>query len=433
MNKKQLTNSKFGKGWSIIAFSFLLYFFWIGTTIDGLNVYPSTFADMNGWDFTTLLSYATPAGILGVVGGIIGGRIVIKLGPRKLSGIALIVAGACYIIFGRSVTPVMYLVFILAFTFIANMYGMIANTTVMSNWFPRKKGIALGWSTMGAPCSSAFFVPLLSVLTHKLGIGNATTIIGSAVIVFGIIALILVKDYPEQAGAYPDNIAAGQDELKHNLALMSNYKSPFTIGKLLKDKDMWLISLGFGSMWMVTVGIMSQFINRMMSVGFNLNTALTMLTIASIIGFGGSYFWGWLDQKTSTKAASLIYSVSYIIALLLLILASSSALVYIAIIFVGLGIGGLLNLMPSMAIQVYGRYDFPAANGLIAPISTLCMEFTFLIMARLLVISGGNYTLPYIVFIGIDIVGAILLMFVTKTCKGKTDDTIIQNVGSASI
>ena len=63
-------------------------------------------------------------------------------------------------------------------------------------------------------------------------------------------------------------------------------------------------------------------------------------------------FWFWLDQKIGTKTASVIYSASYIIALLLLIFAKLPIFTYIAIVFVGLGIGGLLNLMPSMVISV---------------------------------------------------------------------------------
>ena len=43
-------------------------------------------------------------------------------------------------------------------------------------------------------------------------------------------------------------------------------------------------------------------------------------------------------------------------------------------------------------------------------------------MAILLAKSGGDYTLPYTVFIGIDVVGAILLLLVTNRCKGKVDD-----------
>jgi len=422
IDNKQLTNSKFGKwGWSMIIYTFLLYYFYAGLVVDGLNVYTTAFAGTYGMDSNTLLGFATPAGILGVIGGVICGRLVIKTGVRKLCAWSLIVVGVLYAIFGFCSTPTMYLIVLSAMSFVANAYGLIGTATLMGNWFPRKKGIALGWATMGAPLTTATFVAILSGLYGKIGISGSHVAVGIVVVILGIVSFWWVKDYPEEVGAYPDNIKEGGEQLAAQLAEMRNYKSPFTVKKLLKDKDMWLIAIGFGMLWMVTVGIVSQFIPRMISVGYAQPDALMLLTVASIVGLVGSYFWGWLDQKVGTKLASCVYSLSYIVALLLLIFAKVQILTYVAIIFVGFGIGGLLNLMPSLVIAVYGRYDFAAANSLVSPIASLLQKAAFAIMAVLLTVSGGDFTLPYAVFIGIDVVGLILLLCVTNKCKGKQD------------
>lgn len=128
--------------------------------------------------------------------------------------------------------------------------------------------------------------------------------------------------------------------------------------------------------------------------------------------------WGWLDQKVGTKKATLVYAFCYIIALLLLLLEFSGILIWIACIFAGLGIGGLLNLMPSLVISVYGRYNFTAVNRLVTTIASVVRVFAFAVIAALLQISGGSFTLPYGVFIAIDIVGIILIFCVTDQCKG---------------
>lgn len=421
MDNKQLTNSKFGKwGWSMIIYTALLYYIWAGIGTDGLNLYPGFFSGVHGWDYNLLLGYATPAGIIGVVGGVLFGRLVIKTGVRQLCSWALIVSGILYAIFGFSSSPVMYFIVLTAFTFVSQAYGLIATATLMGNWFPRKKGIALGWATMGAPLTTATFVTIMSALYGKFGSGIGSTIMGAIIVILGIISFWWIKEYPEEVGAYPDNIKEGSEQLSSQLGEMKNYTSPFTIGRLLRDKDMWLISLGFGFLWMVTVGVVSQFVPRMMSVGYSNETALLMLTIAAICGLVGSYFWGWLDQKIGTKPASVVYALSYVVSLLLLIFAKVEILTYVAIVFVGFGIGGLLNLMASMVIAVYGRYDFAAANSLVSPIASLLQKAAFAVMAVALSISGGDYTIPYIIFIVIDIIGMILLMFVSGKCKGKT-------------
>jgi len=420
MENKQLTNSKFGKwGWSMIIYTAVLYYVWAGIGTDGLNLYPGFFSAVHGWDYNLLLGFATPAGIIGVVGGILFGRMVIKTGVRKLCCVTLIISGVLYAIFGFVQTPEMYFVVLTAFTFVSQAYGLISTATLMGNWFPRKKGIALGWATMGAPLTTATFVTIMSTLYMNFGSGLGGSIMGIIIIILGIVSIFWVKEYPEEVGAYPDNIKDDSEQLSAQLQEMRTYKSPFTIRKLLKDRDMWLISIGFGMLWMVTVGVVSQFVPRMMSVGYDNGTSLMMLTIAAVFGILGSYFWGWLDQKIGTKKASCVYSAFYIIALLLLMFAKVEFLTYIAVLFVGFGIGGLLNLMASMVIAVYGRYDFMAANSLVSPIASLLQKAAFIIMAIALAQSGGDYTLPYTIFIIIDVIGMVLLLCVTNKCKGK--------------
>lgn len=426
MQSKELTNSKFGKwGWSMVIYTALLYYFWSGIGSDGLNLYPDVFAQMHGWDSNTLLGFATPAGIIAVFGGIFFGRLVIKTGIRKLSGAALILTGILYAAFGYVSSPAMYLVCLTAFVFVSMAFGLICTAALMGNWFPRKKGIALGWATMGAPICTATFVAIMSILYGTFGVSTSHVIMGCVMIVLGICSFFWVKNFPSEVGAYPDNLPDGAEAFQAQMKEMQEYKSPFTVSRLLKDKDMWLISVGFGMLWMVTVGVVSQFVPRMISVmapeigpEAAKNKALMMLTIAAVVGIAGSYFWGWLDQKVGTKLASAVYSLSYIAALLLLIFAKIEFFTYIAIIFVGLGIGGLLNLMPSLVISVYGRKDFAAANALVSPIASLIQKGAFIIMAVALSASGGDYTMPYLIFIGIDIIGLILLLMVSNECKG---------------
>ena len=420
MKNNELTNSKFGKwGWSMIIYTFLLYYFSTGLVTDGMNLYPDAFQALYGMDRNTLLGFATPAGILGVVGGIVFGRVCVKTGARKLSGWTLIITGILYAVFGFCGTPVMYLIVLAAMSFVSTAYGLICTAELMGNWFPRKKGIALGWATMGAPFCSATFVAILSILYNKMGLPMGSLAVGVAVIVLGIATFFWVHDYPEQVGAYPDNIKDSGDQMSSQ-EVLKNYKSPFTIGKLLRDKDMWLIAIGFGALWMVTAGIMSQFVPRMTSVGLG-DQAMLLLMISALVGLIGSYVWGWLDQKAGTKAASCVYALCYIVALVLMIFAEVVVFNYIAIIFVGFGIGGLLNLMPSLVISVYGRYDFTVANSLVCSVAALIQKAAFVLMAVLLKVSGGSFTLPYAVFIVIDVIGLIMLLFVTKKCKGKQD------------
>ena len=99
-------------------------------------------------------------------------------------------------------------------------------------------------------------------------------------------------------------------------------------------------------------------------------------------------------------------------ALVLLITSFNIVCVWLGCVFAGLGIGGLLNLLASMIISVFGRDGFMSANSIIYPLANVVRTLAFILMAMLLKVSGGSFTLPYVVFIVIDIIGAGLIMLI---------------------
>ena len=413
-----LTDNRFGKwGWSMIIYVMILNFFFAALTTDGQNLFPSFFAQVKGWNPNALLAVATPAGIIGIVGNFLFSRMLIKVKAKIVAGMTMIITGVCFAILGFAPNVPVYFIAMCLVCFFASGFGLSAQPLIMAHWFPKKKGIALGWSTMGAPFSSAFFVSGFSVLFGVAGLQKSFLYIGIIVVIMGIISFFWAKDYPEEVGAYPDNMIPVEGE--NQTTEEANEKSQFTLAALMKDKDMWLISIGFGFLWMALVGILSQFVPHMMSVGYEQSQALMMLTIVSIVAIPGSYFWGWLDSKIGTKKASFIFAFSYVIALICLITSVNAAVVWVGCICAGFGIGGLLNLLTSMVITVYGRKDFVFANSVIVPIASILRVLAFMVVAFLLQLSNGSYTLPYVVFIVIDIIGACMILMVTNECKGR--------------
>ena len=107
-----------------------------------------------------------------------------------------------------------------------------------------------------------------------------------------------------------------------------------------------------------------------------------------------------------------VFAFSYVAALVLLITSFNIVCVWLGCVFAGLGIGGLLNLLASMIISVFGRDGFMSANSIIYPLANVVRTLAFILMAMLLKVSGGSFTLPYVVFIVIDIIGAGLIMLI---------------------
>ena len=231
---KSLTDNRFGGwGWSMIFYTMILYFFYAAITTDGMNLIPSAFAEAHGWDANTLLSVATPAGLIGLVGGFVFGRLVIKTKPKNMSAVTLIITGILYALLGMVPSVALYTIDLMLICFFASGFGTAACPAFIANWFPRKKGIALGWATMGAPISSSAFVAGFAVLLATKGIRTAFVIFGVLAVIVGIVTFFWAKNEPADVNCLPDNMEL-DETVSTQEVVVDNEK--YSIRNILKNK-----------------------------------------------------------------------------------------------------------------------------------------------------------------------------------------------------
>jgi predicted MFS family arabinose efflux permease len=165
---------------------------------------------------------------------------------------------------------------------------------------------------------------------------------------------------------------------------------------------------------------MTQFVPRFMGAGFSQNEAMMWLTISGVLGIIGSYLWGYLDQKTTTKKTVVIYAV-YMAAMQFLnaVFFTNKPVSVALIVLIGILIGGIGNLFPSMVIQIFGRYDFAAANSVCVPILTAIRAFTFIIVASVLGATHGNFRVLCVVLGIISAAAVVLSIFLSNKTIGK--------------
>ena len=418
-NKQATTKSNFGgKGWLMIVIAGLLFYFYSGMCTDGLNTIVTNFAAAHGVDEAAILATTTPASWAGLIGSVFWAWYVTKRTNREAALVTGVIGGISYMLYGLVSTVGGFA----AVTAFVNFMGMGWCWTVadvlMANWFPTKKGLALGWATMGQNLASATFIILLTAFVGWVGFNGSFYIMGGLLVVTGILAFVLIRDTPEELGCTPDNGQFTKEEIEANLKEIKEYKSPWGPKKLLANREIWLISLGFGILIMVTVSLISRLIPRLIMAGWAPPKAIASMTVAAILGIVGSYATGWLDQKIGTRKASVVYALWYLVALVLCALPATPVTLYLSVFFTGIGIGGIGNLMPSMTATVFGRFDFVRAMGVVNPITSIVRSFAFVILAFSLE-RTGSYSLSYWIIAALDVVAVILIWMIKDECIGK--------------
>lgn len=398
-------------GWSMTIHSAMMYFITAALVADGMNIIIPSFEAAHGLTRGQMNISAAIGGWAGVISAFFYAWLVMKKGPKRITIISLFLIGIMVIAMGQISTIIGFTICIIAMNFLSNGIGWTTTNTLVSNWFIKKRGIAFGIATMGLPLATAIFVPIANVLVQRYGISNAFMYMGVAVIVMAPVTFFWVRDTPEEVGLTPDNADMSAEAVARLRAEMAETKSAWTIGRLLKNREAWLISLGYGLLFLVTVGIVSQLVPRLMDKGYTMDKAVGFLAMAAFIGIPGSYIWGWLDEKIGVRRASVCYCGWYLVAIFMLLVDGGNTIMIAAVFFVGIALGGIGNLYPSMVAYTFGRHEFASVNRMINVLVSLIRPLGFVVMGAAYD-ATHSYDTGYKVLIGVAVVTLVLIALI---------------------
>jgi len=416
---KAAYKANFGKaGWGTILYCLLMFFFYVGMVNDGTNALAPAVAKNIGCLPGTLIQLNGYAGMVGVLGFIIVGQINRKLGARTTSAIFTIIAGVAYIICGNAPNQGVYFVAMCVVVTGIMSAGYISGGTLVAAWFPKKKGLVMGFTTMGHNLSSAFYVAILTGLIAAFGgITGGCIPIGVSAILLGIIGFIFIRNTPQERGIYPDNVSREIYETEYYTADDDGHEKDggWTTASLLRTKELWLAAVSTGFFQICSVGVMSQLVTRnIRDFGMTQGRALALMTVIALIGVFGSWLIGVIDDTIGTKKTMMFFGLWYAIALAFNFMSDTVGLTfYISIFMIGMGIGGSANFTTSLPTSIFGRQGFDKVNSVIFPIQGFVTAWCFVINGVVTNVIG-NLKVAYIIFACVAMVNILLVAVVNE-------------------
>lgn len=387
---------------------------------DGLNVALPEIAKEAGLSYELCLSMGTVAGFVGVAMMLVIAKFRDKFGGRKVSAALFIIFGLTfYFLFLRATNIVMYALAQCIMVSCGQGCFYLCTGPMQSDWFPKKRGVVNGISTIGANIGTAILAPMMTFLLTMGDYKTSFSVFAIAAVALGIFAFFKLYDNPIDAGMYPDNVTKEVYEKEYrNMSKKDEYVSDWTIPKMLKCKEVWIASIVPGFITLGLLGIITQFVKRNTALGLSMEVAITAMTVAGLVGIIGSYAIGYLDTKIGTKKACMIYCGIFAAGIACNLLASVwLPLVYVSILIVGFSLGGSTNMSLSFPASIFGVLDYPKVNGVIFPINYCIGCLNFAVNAVVMKVTG-SLTGAYIVYLCLFILN---IMIVAATEEGKWD------------
>ncbi len=306
--------------------------------------------------------------------GILVGWLADRIGPRRViySGVLLFGLGLILMNYVNSQWG-FYLVWgiMMGFGFTASS-GIPMNTAI-TNWFVKKRGVALGARMM---ISGAFALPIITWLITSYDWRIACVVGGVVWLIIGLILTkLFVRDHrPEYYGLLPDG-ARVDAELKENTDQLIERgvkyaaeieEIEFTFRQAIRTPTYWLLILSQIGPGITLGSLMLHFIPMLTDMGMSPTRAAFMVTIASLSSPAARFFSGFLADRTGKQHLRFILAGSFLLqagGIGLFVLNQTTAMVYPFLILYFATLSVNLIVRPLVVGRYFGRKAIGSIRG----------------------------------------------------------------------
>ena len=266
--------------------------------------------------------------------------------------------------------------------------GPIAHQIIISNWYSKRRGQAMGIAYVGGALLGAMGNKLNPWLVTFLPYTDALKVSSFVMLLAWPVAIFILRDRPEDVGQLPDGEPVSVQRRVE--------PPPHTFADLVRQPAYWLLLLGsaasIGSI--ATVNFLMKFVFEEQGFTDQLarnqiwSTASSIALVAAIVG---RLAVGYLADRWSRKHLMLItYAVvAAAIPMLFLIRPEQPGYVYPFAIVFGFAMGADYMLIPLMAADLFGVRSLARAMSGIVPSDTIGQYWFPNLIAQLRAAWGG--------------------------------------------
>ena len=360
-------------GWYVVMGAFLISSISYGARYS-FGVFVKPMSVDYGWSRTVVSLGASINMIVYSFCAIFLGRMLDKVAPRWIITAGAIVASVSYILTGLARTPLhFYLAYgVLCGAGTACMGLLVVNSSV-GKWFIRKRGTAIGISTMGVSFGTMAMTPLAGYIVKNYDWHYGFIFLGTIFILIGvsISQLFMGRINPESYGLFPDGERKSAQALEADHAESQPAHLSFKV--IYRNSRFWILVTSFS---LAVMTLMAVFVHQ---VAYALDNNIENLVAASslgVLGFGGfcgQFFFGWLsDRVKDVKYSAVLGMIIMAAGMVLLLTATTAQRLYFYALIYGFGYGSLGPMMPILLADRFGRHVLGSVYGWLTFFMGIC-------------------------------------------------------------
>lgn len=350
-------------GWYIVGASVGMNFYLSIVFFQGLQIFFLPITEEFGWSRTmTSSAFALRQLESGLLAPVIGFS-VDRWGPRKVILWGVLSAGLGMVMMSAisGIWTFYFAVLIVSLGSSGASHG-VSWAVVVTKWFHRLRGRALGFAFMG-PVLGGPFVVTMVYMEEAMGWRMTLLILGVLLWLVGIPLAMIARSRPQLYGYLPDGDVTPEKE-SEEVADETLYG--LNASQAVRTRAFWFLSLLFAGQFIGLSGLMVHMIPLLEDFGYSSATAATILGLVFLFSGIGRLGSGFLADAVDHRIILAVLLAIQVLAILFLTVIGSGSywqLIVFALFF-GIGFGGTIPLRPILVIRIFGDRALGAIQGL---------------------------------------------------------------------
>ncbi len=400
-----------------VTFLFLLLFNGCGTFVFSLFVKPLE-AEL-GWGRGQVMAGFTVFYLsMGLASPLVG-RLVDRHGARHVIVVGGILMGLGFVIVSRmSHLWLFYAGYLVVGVGAASM-GPVPCSAVVSNWFKRRRGTAVGLMSAGIGAGGLVMAPIVGYFLETFDWRISYLAMGILIVAVTVpLALAVIRTRPSEMGLYPDGAPAPVGEPPDS-TLYGGEREGFSLRRARRTMAFWLIAVSFIGYTFASMGTLQGAVPYLGDLGYPTATVASAL---GIIGFGsatGKILFGWLCDVMPPNRAFAIGLALLLAGVLILLNVrtdSSALLIWAYALVLGLGAGAWLPCLSILTSSTFGLMAYGAIFGALNLAQSVGTA-TGPLFAGMMHDATGSYATVFATFLVLICIALPLILVVRKPAR----------------
>jgi MFS family permease len=357
-------------GWLLVAIAFVT----MGVGVNARTAFSLLFPailDEFGWDRSIIAGAFSFGFLVSAVVTPFVGRLMDLRGPRIVVELGVITMSAGLILACIVSTPwQLYLTLGALAGGGVNCLAYTGQSLYLTNWFVRRRGLALSIAFSGVGVGSITILPWFGWLIETAGWRSACLSIGVLLLLLLTPLNLLLKRHPEDIGLRPDGRISSGASSNNPLTVIDHAWASidWTLGRALRTRRFWWLAVGYFCGLFSWYAVQVHQTKYLIEVGFGPGEAAWALGAVSLVAVPGQVALGHLSDRIGREWVWMIGNLGFVICYLCLIrLRSTPApmLLYLMILAQGTLGYSLTSVMGAIPAEIFDGRHYGSIFGMV--------------------------------------------------------------------